>query len=133
MNFKLTKKEKRIIIILMTINLFAFFVNHFRLSPIFDIGEYPKTDEVFLFTDAKENKMLNDNSYSIGYDLYDTRSSEHFYPFTEFIEKERPSFTNSEGYYLKTRYRGLFPDYDKSEFLVYTLLIFAVVFVRKIW
>lgn len=133
MNFKLTKKEKRIIIILMTINLFAFFVNHFRLSPSFDIGEYPKTDEVFLFTDAKENKMLNDNSYNDYYDLYDLRSSKHFYPFTEFIEKERPSFTNSEDYYLKTRYRGLFPDFDKSEFFVYTLLIFAVVLVRKLW
>jgi hypothetical protein len=133
MNLKLSKKEKRIIIILMTINLFAFFVNHFRLSPSFDIGEYPKTDEMFLFTDAKESEMLNDNGHSIGYDLYDTRSSEHFYPFTEFIEKERPSFTNSEDYYLKTRYRGFFPDYDKSEFFVYSLLIFAVVIVRKIW
>lgn len=133
MNFKLTKKEKRIIIILMTINLFAFFVNHFRLSPSFDIGEYPKTDEVFLFTDAKENKMLNDNSYSDYYDLHDLRSSEYFYPFTKFIEKEYPSFTNSEDYYLKTRYRGLFPDFDKSEFFVYTLLIFAVVLVRKLW
>lgn len=133
MNFKLTKTEKRIIIILMTINLFAFFVNHFRLSPSFDLGEYPKTDEVFLFTDAKENKMLNDNSYSDNYDLYDLRSSEYFYPFTKFIEKENPSYFYSEGYYLKTRYRGLFPDYDKSEFFVYSLLIFAVVVVRKIW
>jgi hypothetical protein len=133
MNFKLTKKEKRIIIILMTINLFAFFVNHFRLSPSFSIGEYPKTDEVFLFTDAKESKMLNDDSYSNNYDLYDLRSSEYFYPFTRFVEKENPSYFRSEDYYLTTRYRGLFPDFDKSEFFVYTLLIFAVVLVRKIW
>ena len=133
MNLKLTKTEKTIVIILMTINLFAFFVNHFRLSPSFNIGEYPKTDEIFLFTDAKKSEMLNDNGHIVGYDLYDTRSSEHFYPFTEFIERERPSFTNSENYYLKTRYRGLFPDYDKSEFFIYTLLIFAVVLVRKIW
>lgn len=133
MNIKLTRVEKRVIIILMTINLFAFFVNHFRLSPSFSIGEYPKTDEVFLFTDAKESEMLNDNGHHIGYDLYDTRSSEYFYPFTKFIEKENPSYFRSEDYYLKTRYRGLFPDYDKSEFFVYTLLIFAVVLVRKIW
>lgn len=133
MNFKITKTEKRIVIILMTINLFAFFVNHYRLSPSFSIGEYPKTDELFLFTDAKESEMLNDNGHTVGYDLYDTRSSEYFYPFTKFIEKENPSYFHSEGYYLKTRYRGLFPDYDKSEFFIYTLLIFAVVLVRKIW
>lgn len=133
MNIQLTKKEKRLIIVFMTINIFALFVNHFRLSPSFSIGVYPKTDEVFLFTDANENKMLNDNSYSNDYDLYDLRSSKHFYPFTKFIEKENPSYFHGEDYYLKTRYRGLFPDYDKSEFFVYTLLIFAVVLVRKIW
>ena len=53
----------------MTINLFAFFVNHFRLSPSFNIGEYPKTDEIFLFTDAKKSEMLNDNGHIVGYDL----------------------------------------------------------------
>jgi len=121
MNFKLTRNEKRIIITLMAINSFAFFVNHFRLSPSFTIGDYPNSDKIFLFTDAKESEMLNDNGHSIGYDLYDTRSSDYFWPFTEFIEKERPSFTNVQDYYLKTRYRGILPDYDKSEFILYTI------------
>lgn len=128
---KITQKDRRILIVLMGINLFALFVNYFELSPKFDIGDYSNKSEIYLLTDSKAPKLLNQMSWSTrnGNSLmYKTRHPNHFWPFTKFYEKAH--FPSSR---IKSRFRGIFADFDHSEFIVYSLLIFGVVIIRKLW
>jgi len=126
----LTKNERRWIIILMAINLFALFVNYFSLSPKFIIGDYKNETEVFLFTDSKERFLISSTGGLYNMDgssmMYENRHPKHFYPFVIFYDKD--VFNKN-----KTRFRGIFPDYDHTEFIVYTFLIFGFFFVRKLW
>ena len=95
---RLTKIERRVIIILMAINSFALFVNEFKLQG--EIGNCSR-----LFTNEGE-KFVN--------------SSKYFYPFVELIERDGC-------------FKGMFAYYDSGEFFVYTILIFGVVFIKKVW
>ncbi|MBO0591462.1 hypothetical protein I2486_08580 [Cellulophaga sp. E16_2] len=150
-----SKKESRILIVVIAINLFALFINYFGLSPKFelsgshqtDYGEnYTKRDgenSIYLFSDSGENTIIG-NSNPVGASLYKTRYTKHFWPFTKFNENETKVVNNYDGdwnynkeghtfYYYAKRFRGIFADYDHTEFLVYTLLIFGIVTIRKIW
>jgi len=117
---QLTKKQRRTIIILMGINLFALFVNFFNLSPKIesntknDLGQLTSTNRYYLLTDS--------NSYS--------NKTKDFWPFTQFTDSQPHHGRN---YTLRYRFYGIFTNFDHSEFLVYCLLIFGVVFIPKIW
>ncbi|WP_445749971.1 hypothetical protein [Polaribacter sp.] len=141
----ISKRERRIIIVLMSINLFALFVNYFGMSPKFDLKDnYASNigrDEAFILTDAGTTYLTGErNVYNVK--LYNWKSTKAFWPFTEYYIEENksvdnsqqyPNLENKKEYYSESRFRGIFADFDHTEFLVYTLLIFGIVIVRKLW
>ncbi|MFD2552731.1 hypothetical protein ACFSQP_13025 [Bizionia sediminis] len=128
-----SKKERRIIIVLMIINCFALFVNVFKMSNKSEKHEshtvfhndltrtrYYQNNKIYYFTDGKNN---TENS---------------FYPFIDFntysSHSDNPFEYKKEKHNSSTKiFRGIFPDYDYTEFLVYTALIFGIPLIRKIW
>jgi len=134
----LSKSERRLIIILMAINTFALFVNYFQLSPKFRYKEYNSRTyltqyyDIYFFTDSRPTGLLNSNTkwtWENGDSaMYQARHPKNFWPFVMFYQKaESPSSK------IQFRFRGIFPDFDHTEFLVYTFLIFIVLFIKKIW
>jgi len=114
--FSLTILEKRVIIILMSINLCALFVNYFALSPKTENSNI----ESFWFTDNAD--------YLIEFGLYSDNGYGYFYSrFWPFIDFKVWTSMN------KYRFRGIFAEFDHTEFLVYTFLIFFIVYIKKIW
>ena len=112
---RISKTEKRVILILMIINSFALFTNYFGIS-------YKINDTSELFTKS----VGIQESYRT--DIHDegnylTTNKEHFYPFVDFYD----------GYYKTYTFRGIFAFYDTTEFFVYTLVIFGIVLIRRIW
>ncbi|CAM1353705.1 conserved hypothetical protein [Tenacibaculum halocynthiae] len=139
----------------MIINSFALFVNYFGLSPEFEVNGGKKdtyTDNMtyrvgensfFLFSDSAKKSMVKDAN-DIGVRLYKTRYKKHFWPFTKFNDETTKVVKDYDGnwnynkkghtfYYNGKRFRGIFADFDHTEFFVYTLLIFGIVLIRKIW
>jgi hypothetical protein len=112
----LATKQKRFIIIFMLINLFALFVNFFQLSPVYRYysEEYSTKHLVYFFTDAE-------------YHHYNHLIDKEFWPFVEFYTEDTSSA------YIGSVFRGIFPDFDFSEFAVYTFIIFGFIFIKKIW
>lgn len=145
--FRLSKTERRILIVLMFINLFAFFVNYFHLSPKFEMDDsyasHIGDDIAYIFTDSGSDHMLGQKGgYYLGQPMYSWRNTEAFWPLTKFYVEKIHSFEKkdysasseySKEYYTESRFRGIFADYDHTEFIVYTILIFGVVYVRKLW
>ena len=112
---KVTTTEKRVVLILMLLNTFALFTNYFGLS-------YKLNDTSELFTksvgvqESYRTSILDDGNYL-------TTNKEKFYPFIDFYD----------GYYNNYTFRGIFAYYDTTEFFFYTLLIFGILLIRKIW
>lgn len=98
-SLQVSKTERRVVIILMIINSFAYFVNKFGLS-----GKINSCWTIFTNTTNRR--------------LYEIKGE--FYPFVEFVDRS-------------WCFNGLFPSYDSSEFFVYTLLIFGILIIKKIW
>ena len=120
---KFTKVEKNVIIVLMIINCFALFVNLFEVSvrvtrdkSIFDKERY------YLFTDVGAGTM---GVYINGENKYPSTSyndfSSQFYPFVDFYLE-----SNNE-----KRFRGVFPGFDHTEFIVYSFLILGFFILKK--
>ena len=116
---KFTLKERRVIILLMLINCFALFVNYFGISPRFK----NENDNYYfcLFT----NSTKSSDSYMF-YQSNLERYSEHkweenFYPFVDLYDSWY------DGFY----FNGVFPYFDHTEFVVYSLLIFGYFILRK--
>jgi hypothetical protein len=112
--FTFSIAEKRTVIVLMLINSFALFVNYFGLSYRID-----KTADLFT-----NSTGINGNYYHYPYDVGYSSNSNHFYPLVDFTSNNYP-----EGFFFK----GIFAYYDTTEFIVYTLLIFGFVLIKKIW
>ncbi|MBA9072595.1 hypothetical protein GGR22_000721 [Flavobacterium gossypii] len=112
---RFSQKEKRIVIVLMLINSFALFVNYFGLSPKVD----KDCGEAYIFTFTGREVVNYNYSYTA---LYDSDLFPNFWPFVDFTY---PNYC--------APFKGIFAYYDTSEFLVYTLLIFGIVIIRKIW
>lgn len=135
---KLTKRQKRIIIILMIINAFALFVNYFQLSPKIMFKEYNSEEyitqhyDVYLLTDSKATNILNSNTnwtWENGDSaMYSARHPKNFWPFVMFYQKAESSSSK-----IQFRFRGIFADFDHTEFLVYTFLIIIILIIKKIW
>jgi hypothetical protein len=151
----LSKLETRVLIVVILINGFALFVNYFHLSPKFDIDGGYKNDygsnhtyrngenSFYLFSDSAEKGMVS-NPTMIGPKLYDTRYKNHFWPFTKFIDETSSRVENYDGewnynktgytfYYTAKRFRGIFADYDHTEFFAYCGLIIGTLLVKKLW
>jgi hypothetical protein len=100
-------------------------------------------NSIYLFSDSGQNTTIAPSNPR-GESLYKTRYPKHFWPFTKFNENVTKVVNNYDGdwnynkeghtfYYYAKRFRGIFADYDHTEFLVYTLLIFGIATVRKVW
>lgn len=124
---KFTKTERRAIIFLMLLNLFALTVNYFSLSPKIETRGTYSTLECYIFTDAADKPYNGQYEISISPHSPNTNYRYHhnkeFWPFLKF---------NVDGY-KKEKFRGLFPAFDHTEFLVYSALIFGIPLLRKIW
>lgn len=102
----------------MLINSFALFVNYFGLSPKFK----SESDNYYfcLFT----NSIKSDSFYSYQSNIEkytEYKWEENFYPFVKFYSSWY------DGFY----FNGLFPYFDYTEFLVYSLLIFGYFILKK--
>lgn len=125
-----TQKEKRVIIVLMLVNCFALFVNIFDMSYHITGRSYESyssgDNEVYETVNHKTYFLTDNGNYK----------KEFFYPFTFYTEstkKENSTSKYYKKYYTYKVFRGIFPDYDYTEFLVYSLLIFGIPIIRKIW
>ena len=116
-----TDKEKKIILILMLINCFALFVNYFGLSP--KIKNSDNDYYICFFTNSVKTEGYYGSAYGTNLVHYSPHKFEsNFYPFVDFYKSWY------DGYY----FNGVFPYFDYTEFLVYTLLIFSFFISRKI-
>jgi hypothetical protein len=124
---KFSSKEIKIIIVLMLINSFALFVNLFEMSiRIVDEGTTWNNKRYYLFTDVGETRMgrivNGEGEYpSTNYSSF----SNQFYPFVDFYI-ERTSNISSE-----KRFRGIFPGFDLTEFIVYSFIIIGFFVLKK--
>jgi hypothetical protein len=124
---KFSNKEIKIIIVLMLINSFALFVNLFEMSiRIVDEGTTWNNKRYYLFTDVGETRMgrivNGEGEYpSTNYSSF----SNQFYPFVDFYI-ERTSNISSE-----KRFRGIFPGFDHTEFIVYSFMIIGFFLLKK--
>lgn len=127
---KFSKLEKRVIIVLMLINCFALFVNVFGM-------DYHTKDEDFN-PYYSGDVLTKKRTYDINYFLTDNakQKDKSFYPFIDFRDYENRIggvYNGSRNIKTIKTFRGIFPDYDYTEFLVYSLLIFGIPIIRKIW
>nr|WP_288980830.1 hypothetical protein [uncultured Allomuricauda sp.] len=114
-------KERRFIIVFMIINCIALFVNVFEFNSFKDFYK----DRYYYFTDNGKFDAVDINKTYFG----PTKTSkDFFYPFIDFTESTFSTTAN-----IKWKFRGIFPDFDYTEFIVYTIIIFGVVFLRKVW
>lgn len=111
---KFSQNETRTVIVLMIINSFALFVNYFGLS-------YRFGNDADLFTNSNG---INGNYIHYPYETMYSSNSNHFYPIVEFT---------SNSYQGVPFFKGIFVYYDTTEFFVYTIIIFGVVIIRKLW
>src|SRR5690554_2669847 len=108
---KYSIKQKKIITVLMIINTFAFLVNFFNTQR----DGYDK--KIFYITDYTPG-------FYVGYHYhpgYYNDKQEKFWPFTNFFEE-----------FDEKRFRGVFVDYDHTEFIIYTILIFGIPVVGRV-
>lgn len=137
---KFSKKERRIVIILMLINSFALFVNFFHFNAYTETKKTLNKDwgntitkRYYFFTNRSNHEKFLKNEEGLS----------NFYPFVNFtykssMEHHRSYFSKSdiekyEGFNKNFIFHGIFPYYDYTEFLVYSLIIFGVPLIRKLW
>lgn len=123
---KITQSQKRFLIVWFCINLFALIVN---IVPI-------------------EGKLTSNDSLNSVYWFTREGDSKKFWPFTNYVDNwTRPkgnnyglfsdagdfSVINKSDLEHVSRFNGFFHSYDISEFMVYTILGIAIIFVPKIW
>jgi hypothetical protein len=106
------KSKKNFLISWFTFHLVALFVNFFGIE-----GGITETD----------------NLLTTKPDFYN-RPSEHFYPFVKFAHKSQyyepgPLYNSGPTTKTNTYFHGIFYQYDISEFLAYTFLIFLILYI----
>lgn len=107
-NIRITQKERRFLIIWIGVCAFAWFVNYAQIRGY--VG-----NQVYLFT--------------IGWDSTD------FWPFTNFTHNLELDNNIGPGFRLNDTgaFYGIFKSFNSPEFIVYSLLGVAIIFVPKIW
>lgn len=114
------KSKQRFIIIWSSIHAFALFVNLFGIegdisSRSDSIGRKDYTS-FYLFT--KERDQFS----------YDSKPSENFWPFVQFYKSNisyNPYAQRKEDF---SSFKGIFYEYDISEFIAYSLLLLLVLY-----
>ena len=119
----ITKFQKRIILIYVFLNIFALTVNYLGFNLKYKYGSYEVppnstqdwwvTREFYLFTN------------STGDFDFEQMNKKHLYPFVDF--------NKSDDRGLKHTFRGLFPYYDTTEFVVYLIPVLVFIGYKKFW
>lgn len=108
--FEYLKSKSLLLVTWNTINASALFVNYFKIKGSIHINQgdiNEKSDLINIFTTNADSYVQRD-----------------FWPFVEFINEKEYDY-----YGLKNQlFNGIFYNYDLSEFIAYTLLIFIVLF-----
>jgi hypothetical protein len=113
MNFKQYLNSKRnIIILLMSINCFALVVNVLEIR-----GE----NEDEMCSNVVHCMFTSDN-------YEDKQYQENFWPFVTFTELDYKAVYC--GFQSKTRFLGFFHYFDYSEFIVYSMLLVLLFYIR---
>lgn len=122
----------------MIINSIAFLTSTFNISPKI------VTDKQRFFASESWYFIFNDGDCYITVDLagvyYDADKTKqtHFWPFVKFTHEDGTNtFEEQQNFnpqiFYRTAFRGIFPDYDYTEFFFYSLLIFGIPILRKKW
>lgn len=122
--YKTTINQKRFLIIWICLHSFALFVNVFNIRGRLSTSNFisSSTADNYLFTSSSSSSYKND-----------------FWPITNFTEEQRyyiePAYLSFQKgtWAYKTAFKGIFQDYDYSEFIFYILLGLAVIYLPKIW
>lgn len=98
--------------------LFALFVNYFKIKgKVWD--NYSDRTEQMSWMDSKTLNLFTD---SPGNEL-DSEPQKNFWPFVKFMD---PEYKNLDGW----EFRGVFFQFDISEFLAYSVIIITILFFR---
>lgn len=119
------KTKSKTIVIIMIINVFAFFVNLFKIDGKIDMFEFVDYSEAGF---AKHQDKIFINFFT----KTDFVPENGFWPFANTFEKSRRLISNGiddipTDYYI---FRGVFYNYDISEFIAYTILLFVVLYFK---
>ncbi len=107
--------KRNIIILLMCINCFALGVNMLEIK-----GE---------FKDEKCPDYIFHNLFCSGRDEYNARlSQQNFWPFVEYFHWSDRSYYCGGG--SRDEFKGVFRYFDYSEFIIYSLLMLLVFYLR---
>ena len=123
----LTLKNRRFLVVWICINAFALFVNVAHIQG--EIKSYSGTT-------CKIDLLTDGHGVSEDYSLF---HPETFYPFTtEYTATCYASSSYFENHVYNydvpnNSFKGIFNGYSYWEFIVYTLLGFAIVFIPKVW
>lgn len=110
------KERRKFLLIWFVIHAFAWFVNAYDIrGDIYSDWGYDGSTGINLWTDGSNDK------------------EEHFWPFVGFVDRET-SYIQGYGDTTRERhnfdFRGLFYEYDFSEFIAYSVLIFVWFYFR---
>lgn len=115
-------EKRNLIILIMAINSFALGVNILGVN--YTWGScWQKTNNYGGGYHGAQNSLFSFYNYTNAnnqYGLYN-KQSENFWPFVDFFEKNR--------YRDCKDFLGIFNNYDSSEFFVYTILLFLVLYI----
>ena len=124
--FKYSVKARRVIIVLMIINSFAFVVNFLNITPkITSKNDSGYEYWYYIFTDG--NVYFSDITGSCD---GENEKYKNFWPFLNYTN-DRDCI--KQEFFYRTKFRGVFPDYDISEFIIYSIFIFGIPLLRKMW
>ncbi|MCB0741156.1 MAG: hypothetical protein KDB92_08940 [Chitinophagaceae bacterium] len=139
----LTKRQQRFVFIYLTINFIALLTNFFQVPIKLSFGENKK--EIYLFSDAcadvRPIRRGYDNYYKeIVWDLESNEqphfildSKNFFWPLTSFYFSSYQFIGQPMNSHYVPRFRGLFPDYDFSEFAVYIGALLIFLLYKRYW
>lgn len=116
-----TLKQKKIIAILMCINFFALVVNLLGIKGNITSGSGADKTIFNIFTHSKGFQYRILNMFD---DVRFADNYEEFWPFVEFTKSH-----NLAGYLFK----GIFCYFDFSEFIIYSILIFGIPLLIKLF
>lgn len=114
------KSKTTFLVIYFLVNIFALFVN------VFDITGYSESKGEW----SKGGGILVTGGSSIFTTGMDKDSYSNFWPFVKFFYKQENGTKLDGTQNYLSGFTGIFNSYDYSEFLAYSILIFAILYFR---
>ncbi len=123
---KLSLKDRRFLIVWISVNAFALFVNIAHIK-----GELQKKSGYWDYNNIPQwNLFTEGNGIDEDYSIFHPAT---FWPFTTDFTTYNIRSSNGNLYDERKGFAGIFNEYSYLEFIVYCLLGIAVVIVPKLW